>query len=995
MARIFPLVISFLFLTLFIQAKNPISELEFKNYQDSLDYYQFSYQVGKNWRLCGQIESAYQLTDKQKTIIKFYKAVNIIDLGDNSDGYILIDECLDEFSGMQDTFWYDRTMLFYNRVGYFNAINFNGRDLDINQLESDIKSFEKKYPAFSAIVHASQLRLYHFYIGTNLPQKASLEIRLTTNKFNYGFFKAQLLGLQAEDKHRNENGLSVHEYMIQALEMFETLNLQSSLSYAYLYRIIGIKLKNNNDLELARLCHIQQFTIAQENQIKDFKNNSYVNGYIAFIWIDVLRNNYDKVWSNLQNIRQKAGHAKRYDFLKFGKDHLMNDFISKLYLSSGKIDESIVLSLLTINDLKELSHETSTLFSDDFLLTRNARYHTTLAEAYLQKGEPTEAIQLLEPFMDLFFNKQHLSLTRRSELQNCLASAYLDMQDYRNAARIFEIALNNYLGTPNAKRDPTYFKSVQGLVECYFYLNNEKRFKALINSSLKEIILYLGTRQVLRAKSNFLAQVNDYLQTIVSLISLKSNKNYKELSEVVEFQKSIINYHYLEQKQNKVASSEIIELEQKVFKMNYKGPAASFNLLDSLEKELIILNLKTISSFNEIQPKIHFLETSPKNYQDDELFINYFISNDSLGALVHHDNAIDLYKLIPIEEFNNHTQSLLSSIYDYYHNCHKSRDSLNIYESIYNISARYLYKAIMKPIIRNQDIKTIKISPVGNLHLLPLETLIQDNGKYLIESYAIHYDPISSYNPEPQDNSKKDNFYYAPIFNEVSDTFCVSDVYRTNYLGPLKYNTKEVNDISEVIEGEVFQEDASKDSFLKQSQNANLIHLATHGKIDVYNDNLSFLAFSNSQEDLSQRLYLREIEFSDFNINCLVLSSCESGLGKIYTGEGVRSLASRFLSSGVRSVISTLWSVNDRSTSMLMANFYNQLKKGKRKDQALRQAKLEYLSSVDEEYRHPFYWSGIIALGDMSPLPLSSRFNFLTSLLILIPLCFMIYWKVK
>jgi CHAT domain-containing protein len=86
-------------------------------------------------------------------------------------------------------------------------------------------------------------------------------------------------------------------------------------------------------------------------------------------------------------------------------------------------------------------------------------------------------------------------------------------------------------------------------------------------------------------------------------------------------------------------------------------------------------------------------------------------------------------------------------------------------------------------------------------------------------------------------------------------------------------------------------------------------------------------------------------------------------------GEGVMSLARGFMYAGCPSVVMSLWPIDDKSTSLLMNNFYKNLLKRQSKDGALRQAKLEFLKNADEVKANPFYWSGMIFIGNTEPIP--------------------------
>lgn len=100
----------------------------------------------------------------------------------------------------------------------------------------------------------------------------------------------------------------------------------------------------------------------------------------------------------------------------------------------------------------------------------------------------------------------------------------------------------------------------------------------------------------------------------------------------------------------------------------------------------------------------------------------------------------------------------------------------------------------------------------------------------------------------------------------------------------------------------------------------------------------------------------------------VVLPACETGIGKLQKGEGIISLARAFAYAGAKSIFTTLWQVSDEKTKSLMVSFYRNLKQGETKGAALRKAKLEYLdgNKGKGEATHPFFWAGLIGIGDMS-----------------------------
>ncbi|MGV8125388.1 MAG: CHAT domain-containing protein [Candidatus Xenobiia bacterium LiM19] len=100
--------------------------------------------------------------------------------------------------------------------------------------------------------------------------------------------------------------------------------------------------------------------------------------------------------------------------------------------------------------------------------------------------------------------------------------------------------------------------------------------------------------------------------------------------------------------------------------------------------------------------------------------------------------------------------------------------------------------------------------------------------------------------------------------------------------------------------------------------------------------------------------------------NLVVLSTCDTGLGKVNRGEGVFGLGRAFHLAGARTVVMSLWNVPDRETQELMAGFYERLKKGEGKAQALQGASIAILKERRDKFgtAHPFFWAPFICVGE-------------------------------
>ncbi|HWZ22748.1 MAG TPA: CHAT domain-containing protein, partial [Cytophagaceae bacterium] len=144
------------------------------------------------------------------------------------------------------------------------------------------------------------------------------------------------------------------------------------------------------------------------------------------------------------------------------------------------------------------------------------------------------------------------------------------------------------------------------------------------------------------------------------------------------------------------------------------------------------------------------------------------------------------------------------------------------------------------------------------------------------------------------------------------------------------------------------------------------LHFATHGIVDENKPELSeiYLAQDSTKKE-DGNLYSGEIYNLKINADLVTLSACQTGLGKVQKGEGIIGLTRALLYAGAQNLVVSLWSVADKSTSILMVDFYNKMLN----DQlingdysfALRNAKLDMIK--EGKFNKPFYWAPFILIG--------------------------------
>ncbi len=306
------------------------------------------------------------------------------------------------------------------------------------------------------------------------------------------------------------------------------------------------------------------------------------------------------------------------------------------------------------------------------------------------------------------------------------------------------------------------------------------------------------------------------------------------------------------------------------------------------------------------------------------------------------------------------------------------------------ISANFLYKILLQPfeeIIKN---KKIIIVPDGMLSYLPFEALltelpdtsemIQFNSlQYLIRNHTINYSYSTNllYNTTKQKKKAKNRLLaFAPQYN--SDTIFFNN--EKLVLIPLPGVQREVDLIAGEVKARLFKgEEATEQNFREQSKNYDILHLAMHAFINDSIPAYSRFAFTQNQESTANTdgwLNTADIYNLDLNARLTVLSACNTGRGKLRKGEGLMSLARGFLYAGCPSIIMSLWEVEDNAGTEIMRTFYQVLKKGRSTDDALRQAKINYLEQANPRLAHPHYWLGYVSIGNTDPLFKSYDFYF-------------------
>ena len=368
--------------------------------------------------------------------------------------------------------------------------------------------------------------------------------------------------------------------------------------------------------------------------------------------------------------------------------------------------------------------------------------------------------------------------------------------------------------------------------------------------------------------------------------------------------------------------------------------------------------------------------------EDRPILVEYLVDNDCTHVWVVGQNTLDYYTIeIKENELKDMIHELRQPFLDL-----RQKKIYTLTNLPYNLKlAHELYTLLFQPIetyLRECD--HVIIVPDNILHTVPFGALVTEidstksendlffsryeRARYLIEKYSMSYahsgsvlDPISR---KPKNENRITGqllAFGAPGFGASEGEWGFEPLPATEY---------EVEGISEVLGSsvcEIHLGKSAREGLLKtKAGQFNYLHLATHSVLEDSDPLYSKIVFA-LDDDPQEDGFLETYEIFDLNLNAelVVLSSCETGLGKLSRGEGLIGLTRAFMYAGAPSVLASLWSVGNPTTK-LMTSLYQNMTAGKTKAEALRQAQIKILHSRDAamSYAHPFFWAPFVLVGD-------------------------------
>ncbi len=580
-----------------------------------------------------------------------------------------------------------------------------------------------------------------------------------------------------------------------------------------------------------------------------------------------------------------------------------------------------------------------------------------------------------------------VGLDVKSVILTNIGTINYELKQYEKAKEYFKKAIKLLKN----KNVPNIWEAYYGLGRCYEENN-------LINNSLyyyKKAIVMIDKVDInIKSdidKANYLKNKFKAYESLIKVLFLEimKNNNNQGLKNDLLFYIEKSRAKYLNEQYNNKNKTDLIYrtimLDQfycdkncKQNKINVKQDISPFNINGKEEHNAD--SLLSITSDNNCQFKNK--DSNIYNYIKERIdnktsILMYSVGEEISILVVISKDEISFYELPCREKIEKSIQAYLRII---------TSATGDIFQG--KKAAARILREIFFPILTNKlkDIKKIIVIPDGLLYYLPFEALAIENnndnsGMFVIEKYDVSYSPsLLSIGVLAQKAKIRKNDISCLIigdpdylsFRRRSKNQYLNALIKKYecdglYLNPLPYTKEEALAIKNVINSNritMYLDNKACEENIKQNnlKNYDIIHFACHGFYDEEVPTRSGLILSiNPASKEDGLLQVGEIYDLDLDAGLVVLSACQTARGQIARGEGILGLTRTFFYSGAKTVVSTLWNIDDISTVVFMKYFYTYLSEGMGKSEALRSAKIKMINS---QYSHPFYWAAFVLNGD-------------------------------
>jgi len=729
----------------------------------------------------------------------------------------------------------------------------------------------------------------------------------------------------------------------------------------------ALTLMDYNKLDSALLYSREaERTILAQPDVLDYYDSTYLSDiYTNRFEIYTKRNEYQKaleVQKKSLAINQKIRPESEYVAINYNN-------IGYIYTHGRKLNraKNYLHKSLQINEANKSS----------FYMAKNLEI---LADVAIYEGKDVQALQYLNEALVHFSPNPHqlpiIAASHKGELGLPMS------QRARTLYRLHQQAPQLY----DLSDVLVAYEQVDSLVSALQYTVRSEQSKVLAIEKLKpiyeDLIAICESRWQTTNDPTFLKKAFSYLERSKALV-------LRERQQKAQLIKRNTGGKYLEQERQLVGN--LLRLQGQLQTGGHTKDE-SVQLLNQIQRQE--LSLKTyrdslyqnVAFYENYLPKTDHEMSSviQETLGKDKIVLDYFVGEHSVfvGTMTAQGMDIQQLAVSPIVLADRVQQLRVGLDRSGTSMGLKAEERIQLDEQ-YRAIAFWLYQQLIEPLQIDPRYTSLTIIPDGVLSFLPFAALLtqeENNSEgyvsypYLIKkkrinqqfSLAIWYDNLGREYPV-----RKDMLAIAP---SQSGNRSISSLGKSSLkFSSLRYNEDEVGFLSKRYGAKVLQgEDASRKGVEQLISDYQVIHFAGHAYADINDPYQSFLVFDveHTEREREELLSLEELEQLELKANLVVLSACQTADGDLAKGEGVISLSRAATLAGAKSVISSLWLINQQSKVELFHRFYAHIADGLPKDEALQRAQLEYIKQ-EHNNRHPYYWAGVVNMGNAEPISLS------------------------
>lgn len=672
---------------------------------------------------------------------------------------------------------------------------------------------------------------------------------------------------------------------------------------------------------------------------------------------------------NLSNVYQNTGNVykaielieKTIQIEKLSaveKGLLLNNLGTNYVLSSKKA-EAETSFLKAVSLLKNDKSQTETL----------ANAYRNLAQLKVDQNDFKKASEFFEK-AKTEFNKNPKREPRKIG-QFYYEAAFISFSEgnivdaQQNLEIVFKTLLPNYSASKNRLPNGNSLYAETVLLDALdlqalIYLAENQPKNALksyelsfkIEEMIQSLLVYENSKIITQVRNR--NRTEKCIEIYLSLFERERKMNYIESAFLLSEQtKSVVLKKHLKNietisREEKLILQQLQNWNSAILKERQKLEAANISKINEAVKKqnelMLLLKTKQNKTDQKKSAELDLAKLYNKLEKDNAVLLEYFFGSHCIYNFILENKKITLHKIETADK------ELLSFI-DFF----KDPSAIANNPKKYNALGNKIYQKLQIPKVEKH--KNLILVPDGILSFLPFEALISETSNttnftkmhYLLDKFDVSYNNSAELylNTNPLSNGKKNILGLFPIFE------------KTNY--ELPFSKNELQSIKHNFDGQFFEnKNADFSNFKNSAIGKSIIHLSTHA------------SSGDLETPASIKFYDQEVLFSELynlqlNPDLVVLSACETGIGKLYKGEGALSVARGFQFAGAQNLLFSLWNVNDYTTSVFMDYFYKEVKHNSSFAQATANAKREFLKdeNVPNAKKSPYYWSAFVYYGTL------------------------------